>query len=538
MHLPRVSCSPLFCTAHRMDEAAALPLLQLPEPCLLAVLRYCADEPRSLFSAARAHSRLRQAAAVAMDSISTAVTCNQQLGSVMKYLHKHTAHVKELQLEAMPDARLQLQHIPAGLQLETLDVKGMQLQLAPGRSSRGVLQADMPLTQLRLAGCMLLDGAAGLPAALPLLTSLQHLLVTDPCTSSGHGQRHNRAPPFPAQVLQQLQQLTALELSGVKVDRNALQALALLTCLRKLRLLPANSISITTPLLAGMRHLTALQLGTTNLSVAELEPAALAGLTQLQHLDLAHCELHEASPGEAAGQQALLSQLQQLTQLTHLRLYDVLMQCVEVPAAAFSALTASSRLQHFDVAADSQESIWECILPAGRQLPHLKWLSGDFVDADANPQPEDIARVAACCPAVQELHTHGAFAAELLSPLTCLRGLSKLMVELADVQGVQVLAQLTGLRVLRLFTCTPYLDLSPLTRLQQVTYLDFVPINGDPEDFQYAVSVIRTLNDVMCPGSAAVLKVGWLLNIVVAIATASSLRKGFTDSNSGKLGLS
>jgi hypothetical protein len=49
---------------------AVFPLLQLPDACLLAVLQCCADEPCSLFSAARAHSRLHQAAVLAASSIS------------------------------------------------------------------------------------------------------------------------------------------------------------------------------------------------------------------------------------------------------------------------------------------------------------------------------------------------------------------------------------------------------------------------------------------------------------------------------------
>jgi hypothetical protein len=39
-------------------------LLQLPAPCLEAVLRCCANNPHSLFSTARPHSRLRQAVAL------------------------------------------------------------------------------------------------------------------------------------------------------------------------------------------------------------------------------------------------------------------------------------------------------------------------------------------------------------------------------------------------------------------------------------------------------------------------------------------
>jgi hypothetical protein len=53
-------------------EPAPSLLLALPDPCLVAVLRCCAaDSQCSLFNAARAHSRLRQAAVLALRSITT-----------------------------------------------------------------------------------------------------------------------------------------------------------------------------------------------------------------------------------------------------------------------------------------------------------------------------------------------------------------------------------------------------------------------------------------------------------------------------------
>ena len=48
-------------------QDVAVTLLQLPDPCLLAVLRCC--DTRSKCSAASAHSRLHEAAAAALTSI-------------------------------------------------------------------------------------------------------------------------------------------------------------------------------------------------------------------------------------------------------------------------------------------------------------------------------------------------------------------------------------------------------------------------------------------------------------------------------------
>lgn len=85
-----------------------------------------------------------------------------------------------------------------------------------------------------------------------------------------------------------------------------------------------------------------------------MEPGVLAGKTQLQHLDIWGVII-----GGAAGQAQLLSQLQALTQLTHLRLTYSTSPDDDgddtPPAAAFAALTASSKLQHLD--------IQDCVVP-------------------------------------------------------------------------------------------------------------------------------------------------------------------------------
>jgi hypothetical protein len=64
-------------------EEAVLSLIDLPDPCLLAVLRCCAVDQRSFSSAARAHSRLHQAAVVALNTITAVVDKEQQLSNVL-----------------------------------------------------------------------------------------------------------------------------------------------------------------------------------------------------------------------------------------------------------------------------------------------------------------------------------------------------------------------------------------------------------------------------------------------------------------------
>jgi hypothetical protein len=121
-----------------------------------------------------------------------------------------------------------------------MQVKGFKLQLQPGNGFQGVLgfaaAARVPdlkqlqpgdgfqgvlgaadraagLKQLRLSSCTLINGDEGLAAALDKLTAgLEHLSI--------EGLSSNEARTcFPTAVLERLQQLTYLELAGVRVQR-------------------------------------------------------------------------------------------------------------------------------------------------------------------------------------------------------------------------------------------------------------------------------------------------------------------------------
>jgi hypothetical protein len=83
-----------------MADAESAPLLlQLPDTCLLAVLQCLADDPASLCSAARAHSRLHQAAVLELNSIRKSINTEQQLdSSLLPYLAKHGQHVNHIYL--------------------------------------------------------------------------------------------------------------------------------------------------------------------------------------------------------------------------------------------------------------------------------------------------------------------------------------------------------------------------------------------------------------------------------------------------------
>jgi hypothetical protein len=268
-----------------MAESAPL-LLQLPDPCLLAVLQCCSSDLVSLFSAARAHSRLHQAAVLALSSIPfNRVKQQQQVDGLLQYLSAHGQHVNimEVGLRYPPyyvcsGTRITLRQLPPSLQLQSLKLTYMNVQLQPGHGSLGVLRTGLPLTQLQLSECTLCDFEEGWIAALACLPGLQHLSIVN--------SRTFQLLRFSMGVISGLQQLTYLELAGNQLERPdsatpALQPLSCLTQLADLRL-ACGAVAINSSMLSGARHLTLLAVS----GPCCFTMGALAALTQLQHLTL------------------------------------------------------------------------------------------------------------------------------------------------------------------------------------------------------------------------------------------------------------
>jgi hypothetical protein len=339
-------------------------LQDLPDSCLLAVLQCCTAGPhRSVFNIARAHSRLHQAATVALRSIHATVRHDQQRDSVMLYLARHGRHIDSVTIYGQPEESsgvwllsvlpLSVCQLPPDLQLSSLQLSCLTVQLLPGNGSQGVLQAaaaNTPhLKQLRLQRCALLDGGDSLATALLQLPGLEHLSL-DGIT----GGKRTDSINFEAGVLQQLQQLTYLKIY--------------------------------------------------ELGDGAFEPGALAGKTKLQHLELDGCWLS----GGAAVVAALMSQLQHLQQLTHLDLHSTLRsQHATAPAAAYSALTAGSKLQYLRLSECTLAAgVWQHMFPAGRQLPQLQSIDLSEVmqpGGDYAPVPEGSC-LGRCCPGLRFLH--------------------------------------------------------------------------------------------------------------------------------------
>jgi hypothetical protein len=171
-------------------------LLQLPDACLLAVLQCCADDLRSMFCAARAHSRLHQAAVLAASSIRAVVNGGnilseqqQQADIVLLYLCKHGQHVDNNRVSATVHwlnykNAASLRELPQCLcRLKYLEARSLCLQLQPVKWVSWCA-ACRDASAAAADQCELLDGEEGSAAAIMLLSRLQHLSVTD-CTHRG-----------------------------------------------------------------------------------------------------------------------------------------------------------------------------------------------------------------------------------------------------------------------------------------------------------------------------------------------------------------
>jgi hypothetical protein len=173
--------------------------------------------------------------------------------------------------------------------------------------------------------------------------------------------------------------------------------------------------------------------------------------------------------------------------------------------APFSALTASSRLQHLDLSCNYMPpGVWTHMFVEGRSLPHLRVLNLGYLRNSARKaasflhsnwkrmfeQTKDLAplqasRLVSCCPGLQELDLMDwAYYPELLAPLQGLSSLTRLVTgsRSADPRALgAVVHHLTGLRDLEVWM--PQAKASPeelwqLTQLQELTRLSYMYCGG------------------------------------------------------------
>jgi hypothetical protein len=348
------------------------------------------------------------------------------------------------------------------------------------------------LKQLRLNWCDVLDDIDLKLTLSKMPAGLEHLSLNGVRKRNKQGYTH-----FPTIALQQLQLLTYLELGFINLKGPGkasltLQPLHVLTRLLDLRLCASSegdsAHTLTASMLQGASQLTRL-----DLHGYSVEPGAVAGKVMLQHLSLRDCELS----GGAAGVTQLLSHMQSLQQLTHLGLYNSLpgSQGGTPPAAAYSALTASSNLQHLDIGwCTLPAGAWQHLFTAGRQLPRLQTLlvTGTKQPGGLAALAPEGSRLVSCCPGLRHLDMMQVqYSQESLTPLQGLSRLQKLCLgdEESTVEGVEVVSRLLGLETLVLYTpgnTTERNMLLQLTALKHLTNLYYYgPYDGVADSIIY-----------------------------------------------------
>ena len=300
---------------------------------------------------------------LAASSIKAAQLTQQQADSVGLYVEKHGRHVDNISLTGMftnPFATVRIPlRLPILQKLSSLELKQLGVKLQCAYDAEGVSAVGVPLKLLHIDTCELHDYSAALVAALSALPMLHHLGISQVLHIDNVASR-GRLNSIPSGALKALQQLTFLELSCGLYQPDYLQHLQKLTHLQDVQLALSyrHHYVITASMLSSLHQLTRLHLRSGSERFG-FEPGALSGRTKLQRL-----ELHDCMPDNAAGLQQLPSQLPQLQQLTYLVWRQgppILsgMQRSFAPAAAYSALTASSKLQHLSI--------------SGRTLPPGAW---------------------------------------------------------------------------------------------------------------------------------------------------------------------
>jgi hypothetical protein len=194
--------------------------------------------------------------------------------------------------------------------------------------------------------------------------------------------------------------------------------------------------------------------------------------------------------GVGNGVIAFLSHLGNLQHLTHLELHSMFVSRPwepthgrSAPTAVFTALTASSSLQHLEL-----RDVWmppgalQHVFPPGQQRPELRTVVLSECLLPQGVEADDVSTLVACCGNLQRFELLccdtdpvAELPAELLRPLVRLsQQLTHLTLNyVVDSDVPQTLVQLTELRALEVATPNSLseLGLLQLTQLQQLTKL-------------------------------------------------------------------
>jgi hypothetical protein len=314
-------------------------------------------------------------------------------------------------------------------------------------------------------------------------------------------------------LVQQLPELSVLQMPEFPVTQAAMQQIAAMTRLQRLFLFPEGNFpafrlqhlpcSITQlelegdnsssdslelppelPQLSGLLHL--------DLRTCAVAPALLGSFMQLQVLSLYSCRLFATDPDthlQTEGTAALLDVLPKLTTLQDLGLHVDDLDIISIALQRFSALTASSHLTKLFIVRDTGMSLprgaVQHMFPPGRQMQSLQkleimTLTGNTDDTD-DDEPQwcvdsaDVLNIISACPQLQSLGIANNLQpdADLSVLLQLAESCTSLYFGGAALKDatVPVLVQLTQLKDLALVFVPEFTDagLEQLTQLQLTT---------------------------------------------------------------------
>jgi hypothetical protein len=277
-----------------------------------------------------------------------------------------------------------------------------------------------------------------------------------------------------------------------------------LTALQELTLDVEPFSSISTAALSGLQQLTLLELGSKVGYHLQIEPAVLACVPQLKRLVIYNAGL--AGEEDGTGVTEFLSHLGALQQLAHLELHSMFQQGADARAAVFTALTASSKLEHLELRdVVLPPRTWEYLFPPQQQQQQQRSALREVAVSDCL-QPEgveadDVGMLITCCQDIQRLElVYAPFTVppadmprELLRPLVQLsQQLTHLTVNYVDdYDATETLVHLTKLRALKVTTPNSLseLGLLQLTQLQQLTKLKVYLGAADDKKFEFKQQV-------------------------------------------------
>jgi hypothetical protein len=325
----------------------------------------------------------------------------------------------------------------------------ISLRLLPGGGFQGVLGAgQLPLKRLRLKGCNLIDGPAVWAAIAANLPDLETLSLEDIQCGRSIGSNDIITPAEAHSMLFDaaagMQQLTQYEVSASHgmslwegpgiIPAAALQHMQTMSQLVDLRLKLPPHCSISTSMLSSMHSLTRLELAGL-ISELLFEPEVLAGKPKLQHpVHLENCKPVAGSAAAGVAIRRRMQQLQGLQQLTHLHLEfshkaeESFWDPEHSLPAAFSAVTASSRLEYLGISGVwLLPTVWQHTFPAGSWLPNLRTLLVSVPQGSLPSLAPAGCSLTSCCPALQLLGLHNVPSLQLLDRLQDLTGLQSLV---------------------------------------------------------------------------------------------------------------